>query len=415
MGERMECGVWCGPSDAGMSEASVAAFVERAARAGVTALIMEVKGGHGLLRYPSREFAEAVEPGYEGFDMPAHLLRRCREAGIQLHAWFIDYYEGEQGPAYRRHPEWAATDADGRPTCGTTLRGSRYGAVWMCPARRPGYTDQWLVPLIREFAERYEVDAIHHDYIRYPGDLAPDTYCFCDDCLRELPRWAGFVSDAIPDEPFYHELYDRPYLESHWEQSPRVLPPNWDRLPRAMQSRFLLHGGFFQGGLNDLDHFFYSYRMHWVTEFAREVREAVRQVRPQMEFSAAVFKNPIHSGRFIGQDWRTFAPYVEHCMPMDYRDHFPGTFEQYLALLAEAIGRQKVWARDYRTLWPGFAVNFLYKEEAEAALPQAQWPHEKLRRTVAAIRAAGTGRLCIFCAGQLTAYGMWDTLQEALA
>ena len=51
-------------------------------------------------------------------------------------------------------------------------------------ARRPGYTDQWLIPMIVEFARRYDVDAIHHDYVRFPGDVAPDRYCFCDHCLE---------------------------------------------------------------------------------------------------------------------------------------------------------------------------------------------------------------------------------------
>ena len=30
------------------------------------------------------------------------------------------------------------------------------------------------------------------------------------------------------------------------------------------------------------------------------------------EVSAAVFKNPVQSGRFLGQDWRRFAPWVQY-------------------------------------------------------------------------------------------------------
>ncbi|MCC6442223.1 MAG: hypothetical protein IT210_02075 [Armatimonadetes bacterium] len=101
---------------------------------------------------------------------------------------------------------------------------------------------------MREFAERYEVDSIHRDYIRYPGDLAPDQYCFCDYCLEQMPKFSGFVSESYPQKPFDRALYDRPYLESHWEQSPKALPANWGRLSRAFKSRFLLEGSFFQGG-----------------------------------------------------------------------------------------------------------------------------------------------------------------------
>jgi hypothetical protein len=38
-----------------------------------------------------------------------------------------------------------------------------------------------------------------HDYVRYPGDLAPDTYCFCDYCLAQIPEYAGYYSAAHPD------------------------------------------------------------------------------------------------------------------------------------------------------------------------------------------------------------------------
>ena len=105
----------------------------------------------------------------------------------------------------------------------------------MCPARRPGYTDQWLIPLIKEFALRYDADAIHHDYVRYPGDLAPDTYCFCDYCLEQIPKYAGYYSPAHPDHALLAPM-DRPHIEAHWERSPKVLPPNWNEYTCGMKS-----------------------------------------------------------------------------------------------------------------------------------------------------------------------------------
>ena len=84
-----------------------------------------------------------------------------------------------------------------------------------------------------------------------------------------------------------------------------------------------------------------------------------------MEFSAAVFKNPVQSGRFIGQDWRRFSPWVQYLMPMDYRSHYAGDFETHLDLLAESIQQQKAWARDFAHFWPGVAASQLYDEERE--------------------------------------------------
>lgn len=355
--------VWASPRDAGTTEASVRAFVDQLARAHVNTVVMEVKTAAGLF-WPSQRFAAAVVPEYRDFDFPAVLIREAHARNIQVHAWFFDFAEGADSSVVREHPEWLALGPDGRPTTAEILRGRPYRLAWMCPARRPGYTDQWLIPLIKEFAERYDVDAIHHDYLRYPGDLAPDTYCFCDYCLRELPKYASYSSQVRPDDPLLGPM-DRPHLEAHWERSPKVLPPNWKDYGREMQSRLLLEGSFFQGGNRDLDYFFYEYRAHHITEFTRQVAEEVRKVRPRTEFSAAVFKNPVQSGRFIGQDWRRFSPWVQYLMPMDYRGHFAGDFGTHLDLLAEAVQQQKSWARDFPHLWIGVAAYQLYDEERQ--------------------------------------------------
>lgn len=405
--------VWAHPSDLEPTRTGVRTFVEKLDRAGIDAVFMHLKGGDGLLYWPSEAFPQAVAPHCREFDLAAELLEACRDRGIQAHAWLIDFFDG--GPAFAEHPEWAQRDPEGRTTDSLVLRGKPWGVVWQCPARRPGYTDQWLVPIYREFAERYAYDSLHHDYVRYPGDAAPDRFCFCDACLRDMPRFAGLVNDVYEDEPFFHEAYDRPDLESHWEPSPRMLPANWELLDHRSKARYLLDGSSFAGGRADLDYFFYSYRTYWIERFCREAAEAVRKARPGMKLSAAVFKNPVLSGRFIGQDWRRFAPWVDLVLPMDYRDHFPGSFEQYLRLLAATIARQREWAPDFEALIPGIAVNFLYKEEVRTGLGPADWPRSKLLETLAVIEAANVGGACIFCVGQIEDFGMWPVVRQAFS
>ncbi len=355
--------VWAGPRDAGTTEQAVINFVNQLDKAHVNTVIMEVKGGRGLC-WPSTAFPDAVVPEYRQFDMPAVLIRECHRRNIKVHAWFIDYAEGADSYVVKQHPEWLMLNPEGKPTTSEVLRGRPYQLAWMCPARRPGYTDQWLVPIIKDFAKRYDVDAIHHDYIRYPGDLAPDSYCFCDYCLEHIPEYADYYSRIYPERPFYPPI-DRPHLEAHWEKSPRVLPGNWNDLTREMKSRFLLQGSFFPGGNHDLDYFFYDYRINAVNAFARQVFDEVRSLKPQMEISAAIFKNPVHSGRFIGQDWRRFSNWVQYAMPMDYRSHFPGDFETFLNLLQESIEQQKAWAADFQHLWIGVATFDLFNEERD--------------------------------------------------
>lgn len=401
-------GLWCSLEDFGTTVEDVESRVGQLADAGFNLLLPEVKGGHGLVRWPSELKPHAVEARYRDFDTCHHLVKACEKHGVELHAWFIDFFEGENGPAFQEHPEWAATNAHGRLTNEEQLRGERFTHLWMCPAQRPGYTDQWLVPLYAEFARMYEFQAVHHDYVRYPGDLAPDQYCFCDWCLEELPRWAGYFSEAYPEEPFDHALYDREYLEAHWEQSPRVLPTSWSKLNRAEKSRFLLEGSFFRYGRQDLDTFFYQYRKEAVLDFVKRSHQAVKDVRPDMGVSAAVFKNPVHSGRFIGQDWRLFTPYVDTMIPMDYRDHYPGTFDHYLGLLAETIARQKVWAQGSERFLTGFALWSIIRDP-ETPSDRAAY----LRETIRLIAAHNPDGCCVFCAGDLIQWGLVDAAREA--
>lgn len=402
--------LWCHPSDAGMTRASVRAFVQKMAEHGVNAAFMHLKGGDGRLYWPSTGFPQAIAPGCDTFDFAAEFLAACGDNGVQAHAWMIDYFDG--GPAFAVHPEWAMRDPNGHTAAELMLRGKPWGAQWMCPARRPGYTDQWLVPMYREFAERYPYVSLHHDYVRYPGDAAPDTFCFCDHCIDDIPRHCGLINDVFEEEPFVHPKFDRPFVEAHWEPSPRVLPAAWTRWDRSTKARFLLEGSFFPGGRSDLDALFYGYRQYWVERFVRESAEAVRAARPGTLMSAAVFKHPVLSGRFIGQDWRRFEGWVDWLLPMDYRDHFPGTWEHYLVMLDATIARQKEWATGFEALIPGFALNFLFQEEfAEGRSPGDRKVHE----VVEVVAGAGVDGVCAFCAGQLEEYGLWGAFGEALS
>lgn len=379
---------------------------------GFNLLLPEFKGGHGLLRYPSQVFPNAVEKPYDEFDLPAVLLEECRKRGVELHAWFIDFFEAENGPAFKAHPDWAARDAQGRTTNKEQLRGERFTGLWMCPANTAGYSVSWLLRIYSEFAEMYDFDAVHHDYVRYPGDLAPDQYCFCDHCLERLPRWAGMVNPSFPEDAFDHALYDREYLEAHWEQSPRVLPAYWDKLNRMEKSRFLLEGSFFRYGRQDLDYFFYQYRKEAIHDFVRMANEGVKRARPNMGVSAAVFKNPIHSGRFIGQAWNEWNGTVDTMIPMDYRDHFPGTFDNYLGLLTDAIGRQIEWsvsagANRYLT---GFALWPLVRGDEDESTRS-----DRMVETIKVIADHNEQGCVVFCGGDMSRWNLWDAAGKAFA
>ena len=355
--------LWAHPPEAGTTAASVRAFVAKCKRAHIDVIVMDVKDSNGGLYWKSRKFPQAIARGYENFDMLENLVREAHAVGIRVDAWLVDYLEGANGAAMREHPEWAQLNPDGETTLSEKLGKTRpYPYVWMCPARRPGYTDQWLIPLFEEIAANYKVDSLHHDYVRYPGDVAPDSYCFCDYCLKEIPRYAMLSYQTRADER-YHVKHGQPAIQANWWSDPTMIPSDWDKLDRREKADFIMNGRTIPGGPSDMRYFYYDYRAHQIDVFVREAAERVKRANPKTEVSAAVFKNPILSSRFIGQHWDRWNQWIDVYMPMTYRSHFAGSFDAYLDHLTETTERQMEWIGRGRPLYAGIASTYLFREE----------------------------------------------------
>jgi uncharacterized lipoprotein YddW (UPF0748 family) len=356
--------LWVHPPDIGQTRESVQAFVERCRRAHIETVIVLVKGMSGEIYWNSPKFPQSIVKGYESFDLLAELTKEAHRHGIKVHAWLCDFVEGVNGAAIRAHPDWAAVNPAGGATTSETLGPRRrpYPYIWMCPARRPGYTDQWLLPMIEEIVRSYPVDGIHHDYVRYPGDVAPDSYCFCDYCLKNIPRYAMLAYDARSGERYSVDPRQE-RIEANWWTDPTMLPANWAERDRRERADFLLHGRTIPGGSPDVRYFFYDYRVAQIDRFVREAHELVKRINPKLELSAAVFKNPIQSARFIGQQWHRWNQWIDVYTPMTYRSHFAGSFDSYLDHLEETTRRQLEWIREGRPLEAGIATTYLYREE----------------------------------------------------
>lgn len=352
-------GIWLHPADAGHNEAQVAAFMEKAHEAHINTIVLLVKGA-GTLYFPSKLFPQAVAPGYRKFDLLRAVIKEAHKRGMKVHAWLTDFTENANGYAYTHHPEWAELNPEGKTTLSESLgHGRMYPYVWMCPARRPGYTDQYLLPLIKEIVTRYDVDGIHHDYVRYPGDVNPDGYCFCDYCLSHIFSHSHLVYDTVPHEiPQERRL---PRVDADLSRDYTVKPPHWDEWTRREKANFLLHGRYQYNSAADMSYYFYTYRTDAIKKFAEEAYELVKSIRPNCVISAAVFKNPMTSGRFIGQRWTDWTQYVDEFMPMTYRAHFSVDWPTFLKEFGEYTRYQKRWVHKSQ-LDQGIATADLYRE-----------------------------------------------------
>jgi uncharacterized lipoprotein YddW (UPF0748 family) len=113
-------------------------------------------------------FASNIEAGYT--DPLADIIAKAHDTSggkqyIEVHAWIVPYrvWKDTEGtpPANHvlsEHPEWR-----GQTNTGSTSDGSQY----LDPGV-PEVTD-YLIDVVTEIVENYDVDGIHFDYFRYPG------------------------------------------------------------------------------------------------------------------------------------------------------------------------------------------------------------------------------------------------------
>ena len=151
-----------------------------------------------------------------------------------------------------------------------------------------------------EMGEKYPVDGIHFDYIRY----ANSNFCYCEKCHRNFER-------------------DAQVQVANWPQDVLQGGPHYDS--------------------------FQDWRREQITRVVRETHKRAHALRPDVVVSAAVFSNWPSSRVSIGQDAAAWAEegIVDLLMPMTYTDsneRLSKLTEQHVeltrgrAILAEGIG-----------------------------------------------------------------------------
>ena len=284
--------LWAHPPAVGKTPDEVRKFIDQCKRANIDVIVIMIKGAQGEIYWQSKRFPQAIAKGFENFDFLGTLIKEAHAQNIKVDAWFCDFIEGPNGAAFREHPEWAQLNPDGNTTASEKLGHTRpYGYVWMCPSRRPGYVDQWLIPMYEEVAKNYAVDSVHHDYVRYPGDVAPDSYCFCDYCLDQIPKYAMLSYKTRPEER-YRVKFAQPRIEANWWSDPTMLPSDWDKMDRREKADFILNGRTIPGGPPDMRYLFYDYRQQQIKTFVKDLAARMRRLDRKVEISAAVFQKP---------------------------------------------------------------------------------------------------------------------------
>ncbi len=261
------------------SPAQVEKLVSDAHRGNLNALFVQVrKAGDAYFNLSDEPRASDIT-GPRGFDPLAYVIRLAHASTprIQVHAWVNTFFVGQSSQVYVRHGDlWGNRAADA----------SQGGFLDPGVPEVQIYTHQVLMDLARN----YDVDGIHLDFIRYPGQ-----------------DW-GYSPDSVG-------LY---MLETGAATQPSPGSAAWA-----------------------------AWRRERVTAFVRDLHQDLQQQRPGVALSGALIcygAGPTSASGWgrtsaytsVFQDWRSWLAngYLDFGVPMNYDSDWSslerGWFNQWL-------------------------------------------------------------------------------------
>lgn len=229
------------------SEADLAVIFDRIAEAGINTVFFETINASYPI-YPSR-VAPEQNPLTVGWDPLKAAVKLAHERKLEIHAWAWIFAAANQGhnkvmgkpadylgPVLSRHPDWGITDKDGN----AFDRGPQFKKAFLDPANPE--VQQYVLSLLDEIANNYDVDGIHIDYIRYPFQDGKfnQTFGYSATSRKQFKEMAGV------------DPMDIPASGSLWSQ--------WT-----------------------------AFRMHQVDSFVATLSKNLKQKHPEMILSASVF------------------------------------------------------------------------------------------------------------------------------
>jgi len=220
-----------------------------------------------------------VDPRVEKYgDQIEQCVREAHTRGIEVHAWKVNWNLGNAPQDF----------VDRFRAAGRTMVSNRGEPVdWLCPSNPANYQLEFDTML--EVARKYDVDGIHFDYIRYPGDEA----CYCDGCRQRFEAGIGQKVANWPADCYNGPLADR----------------------------------------------YRDFRCEQITRLVKAVSEEAHKLKPYLKVSAAVFSDYPNCRRYVGQDWGLWVKegYLDFVCPMDYTDSLSG-FRRTVAKQLSIVG-----------------------------------------------------------------------------
>lgn len=337
-------GAWHRPIE--KTPAAIGETLDRLKGAGINTIFLETFF-HGYTIFPSQTYLAyglpSQNPQFQGVDLLQNWVTLAHQRNMKVHVWFQTFYGGTKaflppGPILSRYPVWANVQfsalkpqplspvtsslaaANGPQPSGATVATRVYtatnqagpvgtaagtsgqvseslkpvtilktpdkpvastlelGAYFLDPAN-PQVQD-FLLKLVDEIVTRYDVDGFQLDYIRYPASFPSDRFSY------RKTTWG------------YTELARKAFKAQYGVDPAEIDPknPEFDNLWKAWN----------------------GYKVTQVNQFVQKATQLVRQKKPGVKISAAVFPDADSALAVKHQDWAAWAQngWIDFFAPM---------------------------------------------------------------------------------------------------
>ncbi len=310
-----------------MSPEAIREMVSAAQAGGFNTLLVQVRGRGDAY------YAGGIEPrapelaGKPGFDPLATVLEHAHAAGLTVHAWVAVNLVSSSVtlPASRDHviyraPEWLMVPRElaaemkkinlrspayvGRLARWTRAHSSIVEGLYTSPLH-PAAQDH-TAAVIGEIAANYAVDGVHLDYVRFPNDDF-------DYSTAAMDQFKAAILPVLTDRE-KREAAARAALDP--AAYPNLFPERWS-----------------------------DFRRSRLTSLVIKIRTAVKRVRPNAVFSAAVVPDAQLAFDSRLQDWRGWIDQslLDVVCPMAYTTD-AAIFQKQIAAARAYAGSRPVWA-----------------------------------------------------------------------
>ena len=287
------------------SPAAIRQVVATAAKYHLNALFVQVRGrGDAWYDSPHEPRAEALSRQPRDFDPLRILVAEAHSQGIQVHAWMNTYltWSGKRAPSspqhlWNAHRDWFACDRNG--LCTAVPNAKREGA-FLQPSHPQ--VQEHLFQVFTHVAKTYDVDGIHFDYCRYAGsdyDFSPATL-------------ARFRASLVP----------------------QLTPEDLAKYDARLKTDRLAYVHAFGKAWEE-------WRREQVTGLVTRITQTIKQEKPWMQITAAVFADARDACQARGQDWPNWlqAGVLDAVVLMAYDKRTERLLEQTREAVAAAGGR----------------------------------------------------------------------------